>query len=125
MAAQALLVFQLIWLLWCIIVVVQIPLACLGAIIYRSLEWFIQRRRLEEERRRADAQIREQAALLDKAQDAIIVHDLQWHPIYWNKSAEKLYGWTAEEMRHKDLRDEIYQTGEAKLLEIFETVLNK
>ncbi len=123
-AAQALFAFQHIWFPWLIIVVIQIPLALLGSIVYRSLEWIIQRRRLEEERRRADARIREQAALLDKAQDAIIVHDLEWHPIYWNKSAEKLYGWTAEEMRHKDLRDEIYQTGEAKLLEIFQTVLN-
>jgi two-component system, cell cycle sensor histidine kinase and response regulator CckA len=124
LSAQAVFVWQHLWFPWLIIVVIQIPLALLGAIIYRSLEWFVQRRRLEEERRRADAQIREQAALLDKAQDAIIVHDLEWRPVYWNQSAEKLYGWTAEEMRHKDLRDEVYQTGEAKLLEVFQTVLN-
>ncbi|MGH1366554.1 MAG: PAS domain S-box protein [Calditrichia bacterium] len=49
-------------------------------------------------RQRAAAQIREQAALLDKAQDAIMVCDLNDHIIYWNKSAERLYGWKMEEV---------------------------
>lgn len=49
-------------------------------------------------RERAAAQIREQAALLDKAQDAIMVCDLNDHIIYWNKSAERLYGWKMEEV---------------------------
>lgn len=49
------------------------------------------------ERKQAEERIREQAALLDKAQDAILVHDLDNRIAYWNKSAERLYGWTAEE----------------------------
>ncbi len=48
-------------------------------------------------RKRAEEQIREQAALLDKAQDAILVCDLNDYVIYWNKSAERLYGWKTEE----------------------------
>ena len=40
----------------------------------------------------------EQASLLDKAQDAIIVRDLDHRITYWNKSAERLYGWTAAEV---------------------------
>lgn len=48
-------------------------------------------------RKRAEEQIREQAALLDKAQDAILVCDLNDYIIYWNKSAERLYGWKTEE----------------------------
>jgi PAS domain S-box-containing protein len=40
----------------------------------------------------------EQASLLDKAQDAIIVRDLAHRITYWNKSAERLYGWTAAEV---------------------------
>ena len=40
----------------------------------------------------------EQASLLDKAQDAIIVRDLEHRITYWNKSAERLYGWTAAEV---------------------------
>lgn len=42
----------------------------------------------------ADARIRHQASLLDKAQDAILVRDLDHRIIYWNKSAEHLYGWS-------------------------------
>jgi PAS domain S-box-containing protein len=42
----------------------------------------------------ADARIRHQASLLDKAQDAILVRDLEHRIIYWNKSAERLYGWS-------------------------------
>jgi PAS domain S-box-containing protein len=49
------------------------------------------------ERRRAEDRLRELAALLDLAQDAIVVRDLQHHVTYWNKGAERLYGWTAEE----------------------------
>ncbi|RMH81626.1 MAG: PAS domain S-box protein, partial [Calditrichaeota bacterium] len=48
-------------------------------------------------RKRAEERIREQAALLDKARDAIMVCDLTDHLIYWNKSAERLYGWKVEE----------------------------
>jgi PAS domain S-box-containing protein len=50
-----------------------------------------------DERRRAEKKIREQASLLDKAQDAIFVTDLEHRIQYWNKSAERLYGWSAEE----------------------------
>ncbi|HQV31485.1 MAG TPA: PAS domain S-box protein, partial [Calditrichia bacterium] len=48
-------------------------------------------------RKRAETQIRDQAALLDKAQDAIMVCDLNDYVIYWNKSAERLYGWKNQE----------------------------
>lgn len=50
------------------------------------------------ERHRVEAQIREQAALLDKAQDAIAVHDLEGNVVYWNKSATRVYGWEAQEV---------------------------
>jgi PAS domain S-box-containing protein len=49
------------------------------------------------ERRRVEEQLREQAALLNKAQDAIIVRDMEDRIVFWNKSAEDLYGWTAVE----------------------------
>jgi PAS domain S-box-containing protein len=48
--------------------------------------------------RKADDQtIREQAALLDIASDAIYVCDLEQRILYWNQGAERLYGWTAIE----------------------------
>ena len=49
------------------------------------------------ERKLAEEKIREQADLLDKAQEAIGVRSLENHLIYWNKGAQSLYGWTAEE----------------------------
>jgi PAS domain S-box-containing protein len=51
------------------------------------------------ERRLSEARIREQAQLLDKASDAIIVKDIGGHIQYWNKGAERLFGWTAEEVK--------------------------
>src|SRR5438876_3465547 len=48
-------------------------------------------------RKRAEEKVAEQAALLDKSQDAICVIDLANRFTYWNKSAERLYGWTAKE----------------------------
>jgi PAS domain S-box-containing protein len=50
------------------------------------------------ERKRAEEQITEQAALLDKAQDAILVRDLDDYILFWNKSAERMYGWSASEV---------------------------
>src|SRR5690242_13520075 len=42
------------------------------------------------ERRRAEQQIHEQAELLDQAQDAILVRDLDQQILYWNRGAEKV-----------------------------------
>lgn len=60
------------------------------------------------ERRRTEAKILEQAELLDKAQDAIIVRDLNHRVLYWNKSAERVYGWTPEEAKNIDVHELIY-----------------
>jgi two-component system cell cycle sensor histidine kinase/response regulator CckA len=45
----------------------------------------------------AEQQLREQAAMLDLASDAIIVYDLEHRVLYWNHGAERMYGWTAAE----------------------------
>ncbi|MFZ2986452.1 putative bifunctional diguanylate cyclase/phosphodiesterase, partial [Ideonella sp.] len=43
------------------------------------------------------AHYRNQAALLDKATDAIIVRDMDDRIAFWNMGAERLYGWSAGE----------------------------
>src|SRR2546423_3868877 len=61
------------------------------------------------ERKRAEEQIREQAALLDQAQDAILVRDLEERILFWNKSAEQMYGWVAAEAIGKKADRLIYK----------------
>ena len=60
------------------------------------------------ERKQAEAKIREQAALLDKARDAIIVADLTEKIVYWNQSAERIYGWSAAEAIGKHLQEVLF-----------------
>lgn len=50
------------------------------------------------ERNEAFQRLREQAKLLDIASDAIIVVDMESRIKYWNKSAERLYGWNKDEV---------------------------
>jgi PAS domain S-box-containing protein len=66
---------------------------------YTAIRYEITERKLAEER------IRQQASLLDKAQDAILVCDLNYQILYWNKGAERIYGWTAEEVLGKNICD--------------------
>jgi PAS domain S-box-containing protein len=61
------------------------------------------------ERKRDDDQLREQASLLDKARDAIIVRGLDHRITYWNKSAERLYGWTAQEAIGQSAAELLYK----------------
>jgi len=46
----------------------------------------------------ASNRMREQSELLDNAQDAIFVQDMEGRFVYWNKGAERLLGWTPEEV---------------------------
>src|SRR5436190_7063173 len=48
--------------------------------------------------------IREQAALLEVAQEAILVRELGGTIIFWNRAAEQLYGWAREEAVGNDTR---------------------
>jgi two-component system, cell cycle sensor histidine kinase and response regulator CckA len=57
------------------------------------------------ERKRAEQQILEQAALLDKATDAIMVRDMEDRILYWNQAAERLYGWSLEEVLGRSARE--------------------
>ena len=58
---------------------------------YVAIRYDITERKLAEER------IHQQAALLDQAQDAIMVRDLDHNIVFWNKGAERIYGWTSDE----------------------------
>ncbi len=49
------------------------------------------------EQKRVEEHAREQANMLNQASDAIIVRDMQDRIHFWNKGAERLYGWSQEE----------------------------
>jgi len=61
------------------------------------------------QRKEGEERLRELATLLDNATDAIVVRDLRQMVLYWNKGAERLYGWTAEEAAGRPVVDLIYR----------------
>jgi two-component system, cell cycle sensor histidine kinase and response regulator CckA len=66
------------------------------------------------ERKRAEEQLREQATLLDNARDAILVRDLDDNILFWNKGAERIYGWRASEVMGRSIRDFVYKASLAQ-----------
>lgn len=69
------------------------------------------------ERKRGEERIRQQASLLDKAQDAIMVCDLNYDILYWNKGAERIYGWPAEAALGRNISDLIGEKDETHFSE--------
>ena len=57
------------------------------------------------ERHQAAEKLREQGTLLDQARDAILVCDLKHCIQYWNRGAERMYGWTEGEAQGKSFRE--------------------
>jgi diguanylate cyclase (GGDEF)-like protein/PAS domain S-box-containing protein len=71
--------------------------------------------RTQAAREHADAMLREQASLLDKAQDAILVRGPDHRVNFWNKGAERLYGFTADEAIGRQVQDLLYNDTEGFL----------
>jgi PAS domain S-box-containing protein len=57
------------------------------------------------ERRREETRLAYLAALLNNTEDAIIALDAKWLVTMWNRGAERLYGWTADEMLGRRAND--------------------
>ncbi len=70
------------------------------------------------ERKESEERIRQQASLLEKSQDAILVCDLNYQILFWNKGAENIYGWRTEEVLGKDLSKALYQSNESEIQKI-------
>ncbi|WP_017315797.1 PAS domain-containing hybrid sensor histidine kinase/response regulator [Mastigocladopsis repens] len=69
------------------------------------------------ERIRAEHKIREQAAWLDVATDAIVVRDLENKIVFWNRSAERLYGWKVKDALGKNANELLYKKSSSQLKE--------
>jgi PAS domain S-box-containing protein len=59
--------------------------------------------KVEQER-----QLRQQALLLDQATDAILVRDLDHRIRFWNRAAERLYGWRSGEVIGRSIAALLY-----------------
>lgn len=76
------------------------------------------------ERKQAEQKIREQAALLNVSTDAIMVCDLKHRIQFWNKGAERIYGWLPQEAIGKNITTLLYRDcPEAE--ETFQIVLDR
>jgi PAS domain S-box-containing protein len=69
-------------------------------------------------RRRVEADLREQAALLNLTHDTVFVMDLEGVIKYWNRGAEEQYGWTAEQALGRGVHDLLKTVLPAPLEEI-------
>jgi PAS domain S-box-containing protein len=63
------------------------------------------------QRERSLEKIHEQAALLQVTQDAIFVRDPAGQVLFWNRAAERLYGWKAEEVVGRANTNFLYEPG--------------
>jgi diguanylate cyclase (GGDEF)-like protein/PAS domain S-box-containing protein len=72
------------------------------SVYFRNItETVLSRHRLEA----ANGRMREQSKLLDNAQDAIFVQDMDTRILYWNKGAERMFGWTAEDVMGRQTKE--------------------
>lgn len=66
------------------------------------------------DRKIAEQRMIEQAHLLDITTDAMFVHDLEHHIVFWNQGAEDLYGWKTAEIIDQDWRQLIKQVDDSE-----------
>lgn len=86
-------------------------------LLERSIRYALERKQNEQK-------IREQAALLDVATDAIFVQDLDGKILFWNKAAEHLYKWKKEEAIGKKA-SELWQEKDLSKLQAALSILMK
>jgi PAS domain S-box-containing protein len=76
------------------------------------------------ERNRAQELIAEQAALIDKARDAILVRDLEGKIQFWNNGAERIYGWPRQDAIGRNVGD-LFYTDPKKFKEVNELAISQ
>ncbi|MBU1909696.1 MAG: PAS domain S-box protein, partial [Verrucomicrobia bacterium] len=69
-----------------------------GPLVYASARDITERRQVEEH-------LRFQALLLDCVSESVVATNLEGRILYWSRGAEKVYGYTAEEVMNKPYRD--------------------
>lgn len=87
-----------------------------GLLLAKAVYYAIERHRVAVELDRrtrklaeSEGRIREQAALIHEARDAILVFDLDGKIMFWNKGAERMHGWTAAEVLGRQVREFLHE----------------
>jgi two-component system, cell cycle sensor histidine kinase and response regulator CckA len=76
------------------------------------------------EQKQAQQKIREQAALLNVSTDGILVKNIRKQILFWNKGAQILYGWKAEEVVGKNVLQLLYKEISPQLEDAYLRVMN-
>ena len=74
--------------------------------------------------KQAQQKIREQGLLLDVSTDAILVRNIHNQILFWNKGAERLHGWKAEEVVGKNVLQLLYKEISPQLEDAYLRVMN-
>ncbi|HSY36941.1 MAG TPA: EAL domain-containing protein [Acidobacteriaceae bacterium] len=110
--------------LGCVVLAFLVVMILMGRENHQRLADFI-RMKIEQEVLNVDLQkatldvtkqnavLRERSELLDNAQDAIFVLDMSLRLLYWNKGAERLFGWTQQEVICREIGD-VFPDGRAE-----------
>src|SRR5208337_3122711 len=88
-----------------------------------SLRELLERRTAELTK--ANDRLKEQAALLELAHDAVIVRDLRGRVKYWSRGAEEIYGWKRSEAEGRITHELLTTRFPIPLHEIESIVLDK
>jgi PAS domain S-box-containing protein len=84
----------------------------------------IQRKQTEEQLRRSEAHLRQQASLLEQSHDAVFVWEFAGPIVYWNRGAEQLYGYSREEALGRRSH-ELLRTEHPMSTDVFEGVIDR
>ncbi|HTW30042.1 MAG TPA: PAS domain S-box protein, partial [Candidatus Sulfotelmatobacter sp.] len=84
-----------------------------------------ERREIELDLRISEAAYRQQAELLDLTHDAIFVRRCDRTITYWNRAAEHLYGWRAEEARGRVSNDLLHTVFPKPVAEVEADIFEK
>jgi len=98
-----------VWLLSVAMVVLSLVM---GLTARRAGTLALANARLQQEAaewQQVEQKLREQVSLLDLAHDAITMRDMQERIVFWNKGAERLYGWTAKEALGRNAIELLFQ----------------
>ena len=80
-----------------------------------SIRRLIQQTETQRDLERARQELLRHAELLDLANDAIVISDASGRITYWNRGAERMYGWSREDATGRDVH-ELLQTGPPEAL---------